>query len=97
MMTAAATKTTTRDASATVATKARLRRLRRSRVRKAACTGALGSVGSLACSHRASGHDIDSDVRSQFGMGGGLSRSGSGSQAGAGGDFAVRPAADAVA
>ena len=97
MMTAAATNTTNRDTSATVVTKARLRRLRRPRVRKAACTGARGSVVSLACSHRASGHDIDSDVRPQFGIGGGRSRSGSGSQTGACGAFAAGPAVEAAA
>jgi hypothetical protein len=97
MMTAAATITTTRDARATVVTKARLRRLRRSGVAGATCTAARGSVVSLACSHRASGHDIDSDERSQFGIGGGRSRSGSGSQTGGGGDFVVGPAADAGA
>src|SRR5271169_4740356 len=63
MMTAAATNTRNRDASATVVTKARLRRLRRPRVRKVACTGERGNVVTLACSHRASGHDIESDVR----------------------------------
>ena len=97
MMTATATNTTNRDASATVVTKARLRRLRRPRVRKAAWTGSRGSVVWLACSHRASGHDIDSDVRSQFGIGGGRFRSSSGSQTGAGGDFGAGPAPDAAA
>jgi hypothetical protein len=96
MMIAAATITTTRDARATVVTKARLRRLGRSGVAGSTCTGARGSVVSLACSHRASGHDIDWDVRSQFGIGGGRSRSGSGSQTGAGGDFVADPAADAA-
>ena len=109
MMTAAATKTTTRDASATVVTKARLRRLGRPRVRKAGWTGSRGSVVWLACSHRASGHDMVG-VRSQFGIGGGSTsvagssgavtfggRSGAGAQTGAGGDFAVGPGAGAAA
>jgi hypothetical protein len=97
MMTATATNTTTRDASATVVTKARLRRLGRPRVRKAGWTESCRIGVWLACSHRASGHDIDSDARSQFGMGGGWSRIGSGPQAGAGGDLAADSAADAVA
>jgi hypothetical protein len=94
MMTATATNTTTRDASATVVTKARLRRLGRPRVRKAGWTELCGIGVWLACSHRESGHDIDSDVRSQFGIGGGSSNSGSGCQTAAGGAFAAGPDAD---
>ena len=75
MITATATNTTNRDASATVVTKARLRRLGRPRVRKAGWTGSRGSGGVLACSHRASGHDVDKGVPSQFGIGGGRFRS----------------------
>ncbi len=67
MTTATATNTTTTDASATVVTKARLRRLGRARVRKAGWMASRGSVVWLACSHRASGHDMVG-VRSQFGI-----------------------------
>src|SRR5271155_2947459 len=80
MMTATATNRTTRDASATVVTKARLRREGPPRVSKTGWTGSRRSVVWLACSHRASGHDMDSDERSQFGIGGGRSRSGAGAQ-----------------
>jgi len=95
MMIATAAKTTNRDASATVVTMARLRRLRRWRARKAGCTRARGRVVLLACSHRASGHDIDTEVPSQFGIGRG--GSGTGAQTGSGADTALGSDAGPVA
>jgi hypothetical protein len=71
MVSVTATKTTNRLARTTFVVKARVRWCCWWCAPAAECTGGGGRVVELACSHRASGHDVDADARSQSGIGGG--------------------------